>query len=422
MKHDELVVEGVSGPIRPAAHLLVLPVPFLQQDGKLYLELQAADGLREWVSNFDNMIVAAPTISESQAARILGMAWVPTERFRPAVQFVPLPLANVPKDLLRHYRHSRAILADCIESASYLQFALGGLVGDWAGVAAEIAIRKGRRYAVHLDRVEEGVVLELSRHQPLLRRVKARVKALVVRRWRHRLISHASLSLCQGGDCLNAYGKLNPVSQMIYDVHVEVDAERIDQLSARKQEQIRSGAPLEVCYTGRLAPEKGPLDWIRAIGHANTRGVKLRATWLGDGPLRAESLALVERMRLGDVISFPGFVEDRQRVMELIASSHAMLFTHLAPESPRCLVEALMHATPVIGYDTDHSKDLVKENGGGLHARPHDFRALGELLVGLNRDRSGLAALIRSAAMDGRHFGTREVFRRRSELIMQHLG
>jgi glycosyltransferase involved in cell wall biosynthesis len=409
-------------PIRPAAHLLVLPVPFLQRHGRLHLELQASDGLRRWVSNFCSMIVAAPTADEAFLARNPGIVWVPGEELADAVQYVPLPMAFKLGDFIRHYRRTQALLADCIDKARYLQFAIGALIGDWAGVAAEIAIQKGRKYAVHMDRVEDQLILKTNRNQPLYRRVKARLTSPMMRRWHHRLIARSNLSLFNGQDCLDAYGRLTPASYRIYDVHVDADSEAVHKLSILKQEEVQQGAPLNICYTGRLDIEKAPCDWVRAIAHAHSRGVKLKATWLGDGPLRAKAVSLAEQLGLSELISFPGFVRERQQVLELIASSHAMVFTHISPESPRCLVEALMHATPILGYGSAYSRDLVKLNGGGLHATLGDFEGLGELLVKVDRDRSFLAELIYLALKDGRQFSGSKVFRVRSELIVKHLG
>jgi hypothetical protein len=41
---------------------LVLPVPFRETDGQLFVEAQAANGLDQWAENFSRVLVAAPVI------------------------------------------------------------------------------------------------------------------------------------------------------------------------------------------------------------------------------------------------------------------------------------------------------------------------------------------------------------------------
>ena len=167
---------------------------------------------------------------------------------------------------------------------------------------------------------------------------------------------------------------------------------------------------------------EGALDWIRAIAYARDKGVRLSATWLGDGPLRKEAISLVTQLGCSEIIALPGFVRERQQVMDLVASSHVMLFTHIGPESPRCLLEALMHSTAIIGYESGYSKELVSKSGGGLHVTSGNFEKLGAAIVQCDRDQPFTCAeLVARARMDGQRFGADEVFRQRSGLIMKHL-
>ena len=58
---------------------------------------------------------------------------------------------------------------------------------------------------------------------------------------------------------------------------------------------------------------------------------------------------------LGDVVSLPGFVSSRAKVMEFLRGIHVLVFCHRTPESPRCLVEALMSGTGILGYESDYA-------------------------------------------------------------------
>jgi len=68
-----------------------------------------------------------------------------------------------------------------------------------------------------------------------------------------------------------------------------------------------------------------------------------------------------------------------------------MLFTHVTPESPRCLVESLTCGTPIIGYQSRYCEDLVKDFGGGTFVPVQDWKQLGELLYTLSKARQFLS-------------------------------
>jgi glycosyltransferase involved in cell wall biosynthesis len=179
---------------------------------------------------------------------------------------------------------------------------------------------------------------------------------------------------------------------------------------------------LRVCYAGRVEAQKAPLQWVRAIHEARALGAPVRATWLGDGSVLTEMRREVERLGLTDVIETPGFVTDRDRVIGTIRDSDLMLFTHLEPESPRVLIEALMSACPIVGYDRSHPSNLISVHGGGELYPLGDWQALGKALAALAADRPRLVELIRRAWRDGGRFDSDKMSRDRCALIRAHLG
>ena len=92
-----------------------------------------------------------------------------------------------------------------------------------------------------------------------------------------------------------------------------------------------------------------------------------------------------------------------------------MLFTHVTPESPRCLLESLACGTPIVGYQSKYAEDLVKEFGGGMFVPIKDWKQLGDLLSTLSKDRQRLSQLIKEAAENGTRFNDQAVFHQRSE-------
>lgn len=98
-----------------------------------------------------------------------------------------------------------------------------------------------------------------------------------------------------------------------------------------------------------------------------------------------------------------------------------MLFTHITPESPRCLIESFVCGTPIVGYHSLYAEDLVQELGGGLLVPIHHWKELGELMATLSNNRQQLITLIQSAANNGLRFNDESLFQERSKFIKQYI-
>ncbi len=420
---DEPMRSTTSTQVSRKGMLLVLPVPFRSVDGRLLFEAQACNGLEQWADNFGFVTVAGLLLPESLAAQQTTMVWRDTatladpQRF----EFVPLPWAYSIALSLTHYRSTQVLLSQLIERSRYLQFCIGGLVGDWAAVAAIAAHQQNRPYAVHTDWVEHKHVLQVAKDAGLPKRLKATVFSFLIEKYNAWIIRRAALGLWHGADCYSAYSPLCKKSFLIHDVHTKaLDAIAPAALS-EKVSAVVSKQPIRICYAGRMEPMKAPLDWIKAVEKAHRLGVNLKATWLGAGSLLDEMHRMIAEHDLGSVIELVGFESDRDRLLERIRDSHLMLFTHITSESPRCLIEALISGTPIVGYQSDYAEDLVHDRGGGEFVPVGQWERLGALLATLSHDRPHLARLIQQAGENGKRFNSEVVFRERSDLLKAHL-
>jgi glycosyltransferase involved in cell wall biosynthesis len=419
--------------LRPADQLLVLPLPIRVVEGRVLYDLQSRDSLVRYLDNFDSVIVACPRLAESRAHENKSFVWVSVDHLLDRVQFIPLPEYGSIAKFLRDYPATARLLRRAIDASKYLQFALGGgncgLEHDWAAVGAEQAIKAGRRFALLTD-ADSSAVCAMRADAThglaaLPRRLKLRLQALLVRLWQHRLIARCDLLFCNGLDTYRAFAPIcrSPeVAQKINDFQIGADKYLSSEDMDHKAAGVSLRPELVVCYAGRVEPAKAPLDWVRAIHEARMRGVPVRAVWLGDGSLLADMRREIERLGLASVVETLGFVADRDHVLTTIRNSDLMLFTHIEPESPRVLIEALMSACPIVGYDRPHPSDLISVNGGGILVTLGDWRALGAALAALAADRPRLADLIRRAWRDGSRFNSDVMSRDRCALIRERLG
>lgn len=408
---------------KPKDILLVLPIPLRSKENQLLVESQAYNGLKCWADNFGSVVVAAPVIPESLAELNKSRIWcdatalVDSER----LEIVTLPWAYSLPEFFRCYRSVRASIGKLIARCRYLQFAIGGLWGDWAAVAALEAHGQGRAYAIHADRVEHEVIIRATQEKYLPIRLKMKIISLLMARYHQWIIKKSALGLWHGNDCYYSYGSFCANSHLIHNIHLK-PADRISPIDLdRKIKEIKNAPKLLICYAGRIHPMKGPIDWVKAIARARDLGVNLHATWLGEGPMLEQMKTAIAQLNLDDCIELKGFEGNRDKLLKTIQESHIMLFTHVTPESPRCLIEALVCGTPIIGYQSNYPQDLVKDFGGGMFAPMHNWEQLGDIIANLSQDRQGLSQLIQKAATNGTRFNDQAVFSERSELIKKHL-
>lgn len=415
--HMSAGAEG--GGARSDTLLIYVSVPLHQVDGTFFLENQACNGLRLWADHFTRLIVIIPVAEGPPPA-----AWVPLNAevgvAMERIEIVPVPEAYRPDRFLRALPGSIPKLRDAIKRADYLGFAIGGLFGDWGSVSAFLTHRMGLPFYVWTDRVESQVVLQSTRSGPWKRWLQARLYYWPMVWMERYLIGRAELGLFHGRETFDTYAPWSRNPQVVHDIHIrKTDHIKQDRLLV-KADAATTG-PLKICYMGRADPMKGPQDWLAVLEGLAGKGIAFEATWLGEGSQLEAMRARIENGPLAGRVSLPGFVRDRAVILEALRDAHVMLFCHKTPESPRCLIEALISGTPIVGYESAFPKDLIAENGGGRMVARNDVPALTEALVALASKRDDLADLIRRAARDGEQFDDETVFHHRAELIRTHL-
>jgi glycosyltransferase involved in cell wall biosynthesis len=402
--------------------LLVLPAPFWMQDGRLMFELQACNGVEKWADHFGKVVVVAPLLSDEIVEREKTLVWRDAATLTQPDRFelIPVPWAYTIKLFMQHYGATRQLLAELIDRCQYLQFPLGGLFGDWGAVAAIEAHRQQRPYAIHTDLVEDQVILQLSQGRDWKHRLKGNLFSWIAKNYYGWIIQRSSLALLHGEDCHAAYSSLCQRSFLVHDTHTKPEDVITHEELTQKLEAVTTDRTLRICYAGRMVPMKAPLDWVRAIGQAKALGVEVEATWLGDGVLRDDVQKLVGELGLEECIQLAGYENDRQTVLQRLRAAHLLMFTHVTAESPRCLIEAFVSGTAIVGYYSHYAEELTHDGGGAL-VPVQDWQQLGQRLRDLWGDRSRLRQLVQQAAAKRMRFNDQAVFQERSDLIKRYL-
>lgn len=403
--------------------LLVTHVPIRNAQGNFSVDDQTAEGLVRWSENFKAVTYAGIEVPDANLQHLSSTTWTPIGGLPCAerLDVIAMPHAYKIGNFTAAYKQTRAMLAGKIARSRYLCFTLGALTGDWGAIAGLEAIKQRRGYAVWFDRVEHEVVRSDLPSMPLKRRIKETLSIPLMRPYHRYLIRHSRLGLFQGKDCYDYYSRFADRAFCVYDTHTKT-ADFIDAAALGiKNVNARSGEVLRICYVGRAADMKGPLDWLEILAKMRDAGVAFKASWIGDGPLLETMRKAVEDRHLIAQIDLPGFVSDRSDILARMKKAHVFLFCHKTPESPRCLIESLVCGTPIVGYGSAYARDLVATHGGGHFVDVGDIEGLADRLIALDRDRVGLAGMINSAARSGLRFDEQTVYRERADLIRGNL-
>ncbi len=405
-------------------HLLVLPVPFRRQGNELWIESQAHHGLIRWLDDFESLALAAAVIPEDLATERKNTRWIkPDQIIIERVRLIPLPWAYRPDQFIKNIFSTILVLDSLIRESRYLQFAISGLWGDWSSVATEIAIKQNRAYSIHTDIVCHEHVLSSTSNLGTVQRLRVKIDSPIMKMWHKRLIGKCSLGLFHGMDTFETYSKWAPKSAGVATIHNIHDIQEHDSrsLNIEKEIKLAENESVAILYAGRVAPEKAPLDWVNVLKEVKKQGIDFSATWAGNGPLFDAVKQQITTSDLSQYITLPGFIENRADIAELLESVDMFVFTHITPESPRCLIESLQFGVPIIGYESAYARDLISKHGGGILVPRHDIEALAKVIINLGKNKHLISQLKVKALKDGERFSSRAVFLERSELIKQYL-
>lgn len=400
--------------------LLDVGVPFRLQEGELLVEAQAHHGIRMWLGNFPRLTLCAPVVPEALVEPSAQWVSARTLMQESNLAVVPLPWGYDVRGHVKHVRSVRRILRGLIPRHDRLCFANIGWLGAWGRIGAEEAFAQRRPFAVWLDWVLQEMPLRKERNA--VKRLWRRTERKVLRRLVTRDVGRASLGLFNGKTVFDAYAGISRNPRIVHDVHLtEADIIPESVLEARLS---RSEGPLRIVYVGRVHEMKGPRHWLDAVAAAieQYRGSRrVTATWIGDGPMLEEMRAAVVARNLSEHVSFPGLERDRGRLVANLRDADLFSFCHMTPESPRCLIEALMSGLPIVGFSSAYALGLLGNNTeGGVFVATGDAGALGRELARCLSDLSNLRRMSRVAYAAGRGYSDVRVFKYRSDLIKEY--
>lgn len=158
----------------------------------------------------------------------------------------------------------------------------------------------------------------------------------------------------------------------IHVVHCGLDEAYLKEPAAKASDE-----PRLLCIA-RLSEQKGHLVLLQAARLLRDRGIAFSLTLGGDGPMRGEIEATIQRLRLEDCVRIAGWISQAQ-ISEELAASRATVLPSFAEGLPVVLMESMALQRPPITTYVAGIPELVWPDAGWL-VPAGDAEALAEAL------------------------------------------
>lgn len=144
----------------------------------------------------------------------------------------------------------------------------------------------------------------------------------------------------------------------------------------------RDGEPVFL-HVGGMTFEKNHRGLVRIFSKLSEQFPRSVLWLVGDGPLRAETQALVSDAGLSEQVRFFGNQRDPASYM---ASADMLLFPSVIEGLPSVILEAFYHRLPVVAYDVGGIPELVRPGETGWLVAKDDESRFRTAVVQVHRD------------------------------------
>jgi len=216
--------------------------------------------------------------------------------------------------------------------------------------------------------------------------------------WQHWLLTAVRRRVLRSARAIVANGAgLARLSAVADPFTVKLISNGVDSRFFVPRERRRSAKdPTTVLFVGRFSREKNLPFFLEQVARLRTTAPNgWRLVIVGDGEERTQLEKCVRRLGLSDITIWPGWQEDKARLLDLYQNADVVVNPSLYEGMPNVVLEAMACALPVVASDVSGHRSLVRpgdngflfplDNGNALCAalqeireRPELARALGQ--------------------------------------------
>lgn len=189
-------------------------------------------------------------------------------------------------------------------------------------------------------------------------------------------VKHADLSLIVSDE--DTFSKF--IQRKDYHINCPIYAvgAPIDRNLIKVRESNTLGDTVKFVYAGRFSPEKQPEYALKAFSYyLKEYSENATLTYIGDGPMNDELRHLVHEMKLDDKVIFTGKVSHEELISEL--KDYDIMLTPSQYEGfGLSSVEAMAAGLPVVAFDVEGLKGIIKNGVNGYLTEPFDNKKFAE--------------------------------------------
>lgn len=161
----------------------------------------------------------------------------------------------------------------------------------------------------------------------------------------------------------------------------------LDIVSGDANSDIDAEGDVDVCFVGRLAPQKGVPTLIEAIAGLQKRGVRVRTVIVGSGELSGEFQNYCSAIGVAELVTFTG-PRSGAEVATAMRGAKIVVVPSFAEGLPVVIMEAFAAGIPVIATYIAGIPELVDEECGKLVVAgdPAGLAGAIEAVLGMSRE------------------------------------
>lgn len=176
---------------------------------------------------------------------------------------------------------------------------------------------------------------------------------------------------------------IGPIQDKITVIRNGVDVKRygqpVDKARVQSQLGLEANARL-IAVVGTLREPKGHRYMVEAMATVAPQHPDVHVLFVGEGHLREELRAQVEKLNLGQWVHFLG---NRNDVPDLLAASELFVLPSLWEGLSMALLEAMAAGKPIVATAVSGTTQVMIPGKTGLVVPPRDSRALADAVIQL---------------------------------------
>ena len=175
---------------------------------------------------------------------------------------------------------------------------------------------------------------------------------------------------------------------------------------------------LNLVFIANLVPNKYPLVLCQAVKILKDNGIKVRATFLGDGVERENLEKFIYQENLADVITLKGRVSNKE-VYDYLLNADLLASTSLGEPYGRNIAEAMCVGTPSICHNSGGPAEIVTNGVDGILVNDLTGEAFAQSIREIYNDPNLWQSLSKEAILKSKNWTNEAVLSRLEYALLE---